>query len=306
MKGIISLVFFCLIGMTGTTQEVKVSSGTVKRFINFKSKFVDARTIDVWLPEGYSNKKKYAVLYMQDGQMLYDASTTWNKQAWEVDSIAGKLIKENKVAQFIVVGIWNNDKKRHPEYFPEKPYESLSNDQKNTITSELQKAGRTTEVFKPISDNYLKFLVTELKPFIDQNFDTKKDMYHTFIAGSSMGALLSMYAICEYPNVFGGAICMSTHWPGTFSVENNPIPDAFVNYLKTHLPNPKKHTIYFDYGDKTLDALYKPLQEKVDLVMISKGFTKDNWITKFYLGQDHSEKSWRERLTIPLLFLLKK
>jgi enterochelin esterase-like enzyme len=223
-----------------------------------------------------------------------------------VDSIAGKLIKENKVAQFIVVGIWNNDKKRHPEYFPQKPYESLSNDQKNTITTELQKAGRTTEVFKPISNNYLKFLVTELKPFIDQNFDTKKDINHTFIAGSSMGGLLSMYAICEYPNIFGGAICMSTHWPGTFSVENNPIPDVFVNYLKAHLPNPKKHKIYFDYGDKTLDALYKPLQEKVDLVMISKGFTKDNWITKFYPGQDHSEKSWRERLTIPLLFLLKK
>jgi enterochelin esterase-like enzyme len=81
MKSVVSFVFFCLIGMTGRTQEIKVSSGTVKRFTNFKSKFVDARNIDVWLPEGYSNKKKYAVLYMQDGQMLYDANTTWNKQA---------------------------------------------------------------------------------------------------------------------------------------------------------------------------------------------------------------------------------
>ncbi len=306
MKNTTFIILFCLINLVTNAQEVKVSSGTVKRFANFKSQFMEERHVDVWLPDGYSNKEKYAVLYMHDGQMLYDAKSTWNKQAWEVDSIAGKLIKESKLQRFIVVGVWNNDKKRHPEYFPQKPYESLSNDEKDIVNSALQKAGKTTEVFKPISDNYLKFLVTELKPFIDKTYSTKKDRNHTFIAGSSMGGLISMYAICEYPNIFGGAICMSTHWPGTFSVENNPIPDAFVNYLKTNLPNPTVHKIYFDYGDKTLDAMYKAHQERVDLVMISKGFTKDNWITKFYPGQDHSEKSWQERLAIPLLFILKK
>ena len=287
-------------------QEVQVTSGKVQRFKNFKSQFVDARNIDVWLPNGYSDKEKYAVLYMQDGQMLYDAKTTWNKQAWEVDSIAGKLIDENKTRKFIIVGIWNNNKKRHPEYFPQKPYESLSPSEKEFVTTELQKSGRTTEVFNPISDLYLKFLVQELKPFIDTTFSTKKDRQNTFIAGSSMGGLISMYAICEYPEVFGGAICMSTHWPGIFSVEKNPIPNTFFNYLENKLPNPKNHKIYFDYGDQTLDALYKPFQEKADHIMVKKGFTKENWNTKFYPGKDHSEKSWRERFDIPLQFVLKK
>jgi predicted alpha/beta superfamily hydrolase len=121
-----------------------------------------------------------------------------------------------------------------------------------------------------------------------------------------MGGLISMYAICEYPNVFGGAACLSTHWPGTFKVEGNPIPDAFFNYLSKNLPNPKSHKLYFDYGDQTLDALYPPLQKKADEVIKSKGYTAKNWITKFFSGENHSEKAWNKRLDIPLLFLLKK
>ena len=121
-----------------------------------------------------------------------------------------------------------------------------------------------------------------------------------------MGGLISMYAICEYPKVFGGAACMSTHWPGIFSMEGNPIPDAFINYLKTKLPDPKKHKIYFDYGTATLDALYPPLQQKADEVMKEKGFTGKNWITKEFPGEDHSEKAWHKRLHIPLTFLLGK
>ena len=119
--------------------------------------------------------------------MLYDANTTWNKQAWEVDEVAHNLIVEHKTQKFIVVGIWNNGEKRHPEYFPQKPYESLTQTQRDTISAQLEKAGRSNGEFKPISDLYLKFFVTELKPFIVKEFSTKSDQSNTFIAGSSMG-----------------------------------------------------------------------------------------------------------------------
>ena len=305
MKKYTELLIFILFVTLSQAQEMKVSSGKVKRFENFKSQFVDARNIDVWLPDGYSDKEKYSVLYMHDGNMLFDSEITWNKQSWEVDEVAGKLINENKTKKFIVVGIWNNGQKRHVEYFPKKPFENLTQIQKDTITAKLQKSGRSTDRFKPLSDLYLKFLVIELKPFIDKTFSTQVDRENTFIAGSSMGGLISIYAICEYPKVFGGAACISTHWPGIFSVENNPIPDTFVNYLKSNLPNPITHKIYFDCGDQTLDALYPQLQQKVDIVMTKKGFTSINWSTKFFPGKDHSEKAWSDRLHIPLLFLLK-
>ncbi len=283
-----------------------VSSGTINRLEHFTSTFVDARKIDVWLPNGYSPKKKYAVLYMNDGNSLYDSSIMWNHQEWGVDETVSKLLKENKIKDLIVVGIWNNGTKRHQEYYPQKPYESLTEIQKEFVTKQLQEKGRTTGVFNPISDNYLQFLVKELKPFIDSAFSTKKDRKNTYIAGSSMGGLISIYAICEYPNVFGGAACISTHWPGIFTSDNNPFPAAFTNYLQKHLPKPNTHKLYFDYGDQTLDAMYPPLQKNVDEVLKAKGFSAKNWITKYFPGADHSEKSWNKRLDIPLVFLLKQ
>lgn len=287
-------------------QEINVSTGKLSRISAFKSQYIEARNVDVWLPDGYSTTEKYAVLYMHDGQMLYDAATTWNKQAWEADEVAGKLIAEEITQKFIIVGVWNNSSKRHPEYFPQKPYESLTPIEKDTVTAQLQKVGRTKEAFQPLSDLYLKFLVTELKPYVDKNYATFSDNSHTFIAGSSMGGLISLYAICEYPAVFGGAACMSTHWPGTFATTNNPVPTAFIKYLQQHLPDPKTHKIYFDYGDQTLDAMYPKLQDNVDTVMVAKGYTSRQWMTKFFPGKDHSEKSWHERLAIPLTFLIGK
>lgn len=308
--GTIEAVKLVPLGATILRQEtfknqVQVSSGSVYRIEDFQSAFVGARNIDIWLPANYTPMKKYSVLYMHDGQMLFDSTINWNHQEWGVDEILGNLISQGKVKDCIVVGIWNTTK-RHQEYFPQKPFESLSKDQQDFVTKQLKTAGRTNEVFQPISDNYLKFIVTELKPMIDKTYSVNTDKANTFIAGSSMGGLISIYAICEYPETFGGAACMSTHWPGTFTAENNPVPDAFVKYLSKHLPDPKTHKIYFDYGDQTLDAMYPPLQKNVDEVMKAKGFSDKNWVTKYFPGKDHSEKSWNERLDIPLQFLLKK
>lgn len=303
---------FCpeICAQTSIVKEVNltlnVAYGTVKRFGDFPSKFVESRNIDVWLPDGYNRKKQYAVIYMHDGQMLFDSTTNWNRQEWGVDETIGRLILEKKIKDCIVVGIFNTAS-RHPEYFPQKALNYLSADEKSeTLHSTVGTAKVPLLGDGPISDRYLKFVVTELKPFIDSIFSTKKDQPNTFIAGSSMGGLISMYAICEYPEVFGGAACLSTHWPGLFTMENNPVPDAFIAYLNDNLPDPKSHKFYFDYGDQTLDAMYPPLQKKVDEVMKAKGFTRKNWHTQFFPGKDHSEKSWNERFGIPAVFLLGK
>jgi enterochelin esterase-like enzyme len=282
------------------------SSGIIQRVTSFPSKYVASRNIDIWIPANYDEKKKYAVLYMQDGQNLYDTNTTWNHQSWEVDDVLTKLMQTQVIQDVLVIGIWNGQQRRHAEYFPQKPFESLLPAEKDSITAELQKAGRTKDGFTPVSDKYLQFLVNELKPYIDSTYSTFTDQQHTFIAGSSMGGLISLYAICEYPKVFGGAACFSTHWPGTFRVDNNPVPDAFVRYMRDHLPDPASHRLYFDYGDQGLDALYPPLQSKVDAVMKAKGFSEKNWITRYFPGENHSEQAWNKRLHIPMLFLFGK
>jgi predicted alpha/beta superfamily hydrolase len=299
-----TVLFTCVTVMAQSRQ--KVIAGRLDHIENFSSAFIENMTIDIWLPESYDGRKKFSVLYMHDGQMLFDSTTTWNGQSWNVDDVITNLLQKIKIKNVIVVGIWNTGETRHPSYFPQKPYDYLTSAEKDTVTQQLKKAGRLNNNFQPTSDNYLNFLVKELKPMIDKTYTVHTNRKNTFVAGSSMGGLISLYAICEYPEVFGGAACLSTHWPGTFTMQNNPIPQAFLRYLQSNLPDPKKHKLYFDCGDQGLDALYPPVQNKVDDLMQSKGYTTKNWVTHYFNGKDHSEKAWNERLDIPLLFLLSR
>lgn len=301
MKYSLFILFFSVVMHA---QPVELKAGRVVRISDFASKLVASRNIDVWLPDGYRENQKYDVLYMHDGQMLFDAQSTWNKQAWEADAIANTLIKSGQVKPFIIVGIWNTPGLRHQEYFPQKVFESMTAEQQKLVSDEYLNQKKTSVAFEPVSDAYLKFIVAELKPYIDSHFSVFTDRDHTFIMGSSMGGLISMYAYCEYPNVFGGAACMSTHWTGIYRNENNPVPDAFLNYLQTHLQPETGRKIYFDYGDQTLDSLYAPSQKKVNELLKAKGFTNKNAMSQFFPGENHSEEAWKKRLDIPLTFLL--
>src|SRR4051812_16630485 len=115
MKKIFVLILFLVIGQLIYAQKITPSIGAIKSYVNFPSKYVEPRNIDVWLPDKYDAKQKYAVLYMQDGQMLFDSTTNWIHQEWRVDETINKLIKENKIRNCIVVGIWNSGLHRHAE-----------------------------------------------------------------------------------------------------------------------------------------------------------------------------------------------
>jgi predicted alpha/beta superfamily hydrolase len=188
----------------------------------------------------------------------------------------------------IVVGIWNTAA-RIAEYLPQKAVGT-------TMLAKLN--GLVSRPDYPVqSDAYLRFLVMELKPLIDLTYRTQPDPAHTLVMGSSMGGLISAYAIAEYPSVFGGAACVSTHWPAD--------DGAVIDYLAKHLPIPGAHKFYFDFGTAILDANYEPYQQRMDAVMKAAGYTEGrDWITKKFPGAEHSEKSWRERVEIPLSFLL--
>lgn len=159
------------------------------------------------------------------------------------------------------------------------------------------------------ADNYLRFLVEEVKPFIDKEYSTNKSVEHTFVMGSSMGGLISLYALCEYPEVFGGAACMSTHVPMILSKElskekADQWSRAFRNYLDENLPTANSRIIYMDRGDATLDAYYPPYQDELDKLMRKKGWKGPMWVSKVFPGAAHTEVDWNKRLDNPLLFLL--
>ncbi len=263
------------------------------RWENFPSQFIRPHTIEIWLPPGYQQNPstRFPVLYMHDGQNLFYKRDAYSRVTWGVVPALMKLVRDGKAREAIIVGIWTNDH-RLQELMPEKPFSESARGQ-----AIYQKHQDKIGIIE--SDNYLKMLVEEVKPAVDQHYRTLTGPENTFVMGSSMGGLISLYAICEYPQVFGGAGCLSTHWPF--------FKQLIVTYLKNHLPEPATHKFYFDFGTVGLDAEYEPYQIKIDQVLRKGGYQAGvNWITRKFDGAEHHESYWRKRVHIPLKLFLGK
>ncbi len=293
---LISLILLLSILACQTTQE---STTPFERHADFPSEHIAPRHVDVHLPPGYdpSGNTRYPVLYMHDGQNLFTTETAYTGVEWEADETLDSLTNAGITRPCIIVGIWNTNKTRFAEYMPQEATAQMPDS--------IQAGIATISGRAPFSDKYLSFLTEELLPFINKEYLTLTGSKHTFIAGCSMGGLISLYALCKHPELFGGAACLSTHW--TIDLEGRvPImPLTLTNYFATQLPMPSTHKIYFDYGTKTLDAYYEPWQLRMDSMMVTHGYTRNvNWITKKFPGHDHSEVSWAKRFWEPMVFLL--
>jgi predicted alpha/beta superfamily hydrolase len=215
------------------------------------------RRIWIYLPADYATShKKYPVIYMHDGQNLFDEYTSGYGE-WGIDEILDKL-PENE--ESIIVGIDHGGDYRITEY---DPYDS--------------KYG------KGRGDDYVDFLVNTLKPYIDKNYRTKKDVNHTTVAGSSMGGLISMYAILKYPNVFGNA--------GIFSPAFWIAPDIYQYAQQKSLS--VKSRIYFVCGDIEDKTMVDDMRKMAD-VLQSKGIDEANIPTVIMQGEKHNEKQWNK------------
>ena len=274
-----------------------VARGTLERFPQFTSQYVPSRDVVVWLPEGYQTGDSCVVLYMHDGNMLFDATTTWNRREWQVDEVTDSLIQAGLIRPCIVVGIYNTDD-RLTEYFPAKTWQHVAEADR-----------KDADLKKLTADAYLQFIVEELKPFIDQRYKPLTTREHTFMMGSSMGGLISLYALCEYPQVFGGVACLSSHLSMAHlpnGVDGEPWATGFRNYVGQHLPEANGSLIYMDHGTEGFDADYGQYQEQLDSVIRAKGWDAQHYMSLVFDGDDHNETCWGKRLNQPLQFLLCK
>lgn len=226
------------------------------------------RRIWIYLPQGYSSSKmRYPVLYMQDGQNVFDDSTSYSGE-WGVDECLDSMKKK-----CIVVAIDNGLDKRLNEYCP---YDfSLTGIAANNTSG------------KGEGKQYVDFLVKTLKPFIDKKFRTFRDKRNTFIAGSSMGGLISMYAVIKYPAVFGAAGVFSpAFWVG---------PKIFTDILKL---GGKVHSkIYFYAGGKESKTMVSDMMKaKNEMKRISK--PANNFISVVDNNAMHNESAWRKQFPL--------
>ena len=286
-------------------------TGRFVEHLDIPSREFPRRKVVVWLPPGYARgRRRYGVLYAQDGQNLFAPANPFGNGPWDVDGHLRRLTAAGvPLRPVIVVAIENGGLDRSREYQPAAAIE--------TLPAELQRLApeaSSSEDFSPRSDQYVDYMVKDLKPFIDRHYRTRRDRADTFLLGSSKGGLISLYALCRAPAVFGGAACLSTHWivttrPALLGPPLDPrvarMAGAWQAWLAGHLPRAGRHRLYFDHGTLGLDAHYGPWQARMDALAHARGYRDGvDYLSRVLDGADHNERAWRARLAEPLTFLL--
>ncbi|MFN3304194.1 MAG: alpha/beta hydrolase [Roseateles sp.] len=288
-----------LLAQLPVSAEQQPRVGRIERWAAYPSRHVAPRHVEVWLPPGYEARvrdgARFAVLYMHDGQMLFDARTTWNKQAWGADVAAQAVMAAGGVQDFIIVAPWNGGELRRSEYYPAGFLPHLPAALRDRYVKEAL-AGQ------PRSDAYLLFLVEELKPAVDARYATRSEREACWLMGSSMGGLISAYGLWEHPQVFGGAVCLSTHWIGTWE-RNAEFPAAAMAYLQARPPAPASVRLWTDRGTRELDAQYAGAHEDIAALLGRLGFAAPRFHAEVVDGTGHNETDWSRRLERVMRFL---
>ncbi len=232
------------------------------------------RKIWIYLPPDYKTSgKRYPVIYMQDGQNLFDEFTSFSGE-WNVDETLNDIYKETGKSA-IVIGIDNGGDQRLAEYSP------WNNEKYKT-----QGKG----------DLYIEFLTKTLKPYIDKNYRTQRQPSKTSIIGSSMGGLISLYASVKYPNTFGKAGIFS---PAFWFVSKNL--NQYLNLNKNDL----KYSKFYFVAGKNEDETMVPEIRSVQSELLERSLPKNNIIVKIDEDGTHSESYWKRELKQALIWLLK-
>ena len=256
-------------------------TGNIKRHAGFPSRILgNRRDVLVYLPRGYRplSRQRYPVLYLNDGQNVFDAATSFSGVEWSVDETAERLIKESLIEPLIIVAVANIGEERIHEYAPTR----------GVIDAKAKRKKRS----KGLAQKYGRFLIGELKPYIDQKYRTNPDAEFTGLGGSSLGGLVTLAIGILYPHAFSRLLVMSPSiWWDDFAIYR------LVDSIEQKPPL----KIWLDTG--TAEPGWEQVRELV------KRFVEKGWKLPKDLqymeaqSADHSEAAWAARVAPALQFL---
>ena len=314
MKALLAMLFLLFAAPAVATSDdataltPKVSAGRVVAWRALDGGAAGKMTVWVWLPPGYDQARgrRFPVLYMHDGQNLFDRDLTKYNQEWGIDEAIPRMVRQGDLREWIVVGV-QSPRSRYHALVPQKMFGFLS--------PALQNDVRTLDSGDPAGplagDAYLKFLTATVKPRVDRQFRTLKGPADTAVMGSSMGGLMAFYAMAEYPHLFGQAAAVSMHValgsPTAKGIDHQAraveVADAFRRYLATSRMRPATNRLYIDHGSGTLDGSYGPYSAKLVPVLAAAGWRGPYFTFRTFAGAEHNETAWAQRVDIPLAFL---
>ena len=266
-------------------------TGRLVYWTDVRSAFLGpTRNVEIWLPPGYdSSATRYPVLYMSDGQNLFDPRIANTGVDWGVDEAVMRLVRRGAIRPVIVVGVWNSAE-RTAEYSPWHR-----------------------------APDYARFLIEELMPRVNREFRTLTGPRNTATMGSSMGGLLSYYLVAYHPEAFGACGCLSTAFllspalvagnlrglASTGADTSGPDTAAYiVRDIERGFRVPRGTRYWFDYGTRGIDVRFGPSHDVVRAWLLRLGLAEGrDFVVRRYEGADHNEASWRARLDDPLTFL---
>lgn len=259
-----------------------VTSGTLIKVTLLMDEYVPfrERTIRIWLPENYdqnNSAKKYPVLYMHDGQNLFDKYTSFAGE-WEIDETISKLIDEGHEGA-IVVGIDN------------------SSDRLGELSPTWLRSEYGEILPRQSGEKYARFIVKTVIPYINKNFQTDTRRIKTGIGGSSMGGVMSLFMSLSYPDVFGYSLLFSTAL-SLYEVS------AIEHFIKSKIEIMKIHPKLYLYsgaagGDKTIAKYVKIMHE----IFLKYGYPEKLIATKVDENSDHNEPAWAKHFPAAFLWL---
>lgn len=266
---------------TGTVTQHTVT-GDLRVWRDFYSpQLHNRRDLNVWLPPDYATSdRRYPVIYMHDGQNLFDAHIAYAGE-WGVDETLTALHTEGYAA--IIVGLHNMGDDRRIEYNPYPPGTGA---------------------------DYMRFIVETVKPQIDADFRTLPDAPNTMIAGSSMGGLISMYGFLTYQDVFGVCGAFSTaYWFGDDGLLNRTIPQQANGRGRIYLDVGGKEGVVvanFGVGRDDADATYVDGVRALRDELLARGYVDgESLLYVEDADAEHNEPAWAKRLPDALRFMLK-
>ncbi len=256
----------------------------------FQPKTLLQRTLSVYLPPGYDKtSQRYPVLYLHDGQNIFDDSTASNSE-WYADEIADMMIKQKKLPPCIIVGVSVRSEDRVNEYTP------VPLRQADGVGRPADRGGKGAL--------HAQMLVEEIKPFIDSTYRTLSDRANTALGGSSLGGLMTMYTALSYPNIFSRLMIMSPSvwWSNNWILYsmNQNINDSLSTTLK-----PANTRIWLDVGDAEGKETVEEIRA-MKMLLTTKGWkVGSNLAYTEAKNAPHSESAWSERLESAWTFLWK-
>jgi predicted alpha/beta superfamily hydrolase len=269
-------------GTSAKSSEISISlAGGELRLHDLRSRiFRNSRKIRVWLPPQYGDLpgQHYPVFYLNDGQNLFEASTAFAGVDWHVADTAARLIAEQKIPPLIIVGIDNTGKNRLREYIP---YRSID-----------------PRVLWPLGRRYPDFLLKEVKPLIENQYQVATGPDNRGLGGSSLGGLITLYTQLAEPGVFGMTLIES---PSLFVAKRRILAEC-RNFKSWPF------RVYLGMGTREIGV---PARDEIivndvrDLAGILSAAGLDEHRLKVTVeeGATHGEKAWGERFPAALEFL---